>query len=145
MYGIYIIAVTFAVEFISLSILSKERQLPFISKFPFNWKVSPTYEILFVFQVLTNICVNITSILGHDFLFIALLLNIICQFKLLKETLRKIGDENNIMMYNTILDWTKDVSFTDTNIDVKLLKKCIQHHTKLLKYVLYNLCYLLSF
>lgn len=127
MYLIYGIALSFATEFIGLAVISTERRLPFVSDLPFDWTATPVYEILFIFQVLTNVLINITSILGHDFLFYALTINVICQFRLLKYVVRRIGSKDAERMVVLVGGNTRQ------DIDAELLRRCVQHHTLLLK------------
>lgn len=136
MYSMHIIALSFASQFIALSIFTSERRLPFRSKFPFEWKISPFYELLFIFQVCTNILVIITSILGHDFLFVVLMVNLINQFRVLKGVLRTIGTKDGKEFYIALekLNGQEDIIVDYT--DAKMFRKCVIHHIKLLRYVL---------
>lgn len=132
-------AFIFAFGFLSAPLRNGEITLPFESWYPFNWQVTPIYEIIYVSQWLINIYVVIVIICGHDFVFLASVSNCIAQFKLLKESLRLIGkvDERNEIL-NKMRKFSKNngsFSRNYNNVDDELLVLCIQHHLKLIQYV----------
>ncbi|GLV35061.1 Odorant receptor 85d [Carabus blaptoides fortunei] len=137
MISIYSSGILFASEFLMLPIITGKRSLPFASCLPFDWKKSPVYEITYLYQVITNGVFVITSICGIDFLFISLMLNTVTQFKILKYVIMNVGT-SNVKDLNEKLDAFIEEDEEDLvkhdDTDMTLMRKCIKHHIKLLKF-----------
>lgn len=91
----------------------KVYRLPFMAWYPFNTKISPNYEIIYIYQVVSILCVAFT-VLGTDTLIAALNTFIGTQFDLLCDDIKHMFDDLT----------------TDSN---KNLINCIKHHRKILR------------
>lgn len=126
-------------DFMATPLVFGRRELPLQSSFPFVWDKSPLFEILYVWQFMSNSFIVVHSIATHDFFLNCLLANCITQLKLLKAVLRSIGNGNS-KEFNKKL---KQFGYSDRNVstktneeeEFKLVIKCVQHHIKIVKYV----------
>ncbi|RZC35671.1 7tm 6 domain containing protein [Asbolus verrucosus] len=91
----------------------KEYRLPFLAWYPYDTKISPYYEITYIYQILGIIFVAITAI-SVDTLIAALNVYIGAQFDILCDDIKHLYD-----------------ILTDTN---KKLLNCISHHREILKF-----------
>lgn len=92
---------------------TKVYRLPFMAWYPFNTKTSPNYELTYIYQIVSILCVAFT-VLGTDTLIAALNTFIGTQFDLLCDDIKHMFD-----------DLTGDM-------DQKLIN-CIIHHRKILR------------
>ncbi|XP_017777972.1 PREDICTED: uncharacterized protein LOC108563724 [Nicrophorus vespilloides] len=124
----------FAFGFLSKPLLEGSNTLPFLSWYPFEYQYSPVYEILYILQVFTNIYVVILSILGHDFIFLALCINVITQYRLLKMIIGFTGSGNNADLNKSLMELDGSPNDqTGENAETKILIiRCVIHHNKLL-------------
>lgn len=94
----------------------QEKRLPFLAWYPFDYKISPYYEITYIFQTLstmyfTLIHINIDTIISGFNVYAG------CQFDLLGDNIRHFADSCR------------------NNSDVNTcLINCILHHKKILRY-----------
>ncbi|KAK5641708.1 hypothetical protein RI129_010255 [Pyrocoelia pectoralis] len=102
-------AYVFAVGFLSKPLREGSRELPLISWYPLDWTVTPIYEIIYFLQCVGDMYLAIIGICGHDNIFLAICLNCVAQFMILKDVVTTAGEE-------------------EPNREVYVL--CIQHHTE---------------
>lgn len=110
------------------------RELPLASYYPFNWQLSPLYELMYVWQWIVNLY-GVCFVCGsHDFLFVTMMVNLIIQFRILQEVLVKIGTKQERKMNEILLECpgVEESKYCIKEED-KLLVKCVAHHMKLLE------------
>jgi hypothetical protein len=92
----------------------KDRRLPFSAWYPYNTKISPLYEITYLYQVISVWCLAIAN-LNMDTLIAALMMYIGCQCDILCDDMKNlrnsVGDDFN-----------------------RKLLDCIEHHKTILRY-----------
>lgn len=112
-------ACTSVFQYYAIPLIFGIRQLPFLTDFsPFNWKQSPYYEILLVWE--SFIEVNYLFIVcGFDILFVGLLWNCIAQLKMLRYIIQ--SDFKNAIQRN------KPGTYS-------YLIKILIHHQKVIRY-----------
>lgn len=93
----------------------QDYQLPFPAWYPFNVKVSPTYQIMYMYQILGVICIATTAV-SVDTLICALNAYIGIQFDLLCDNLKHIFAKKKSL-----------------NSSVKLVE-CIRHHRQIVEF-----------
>ncbi|RZC41867.1 7tm 6 domain containing protein, partial [Asbolus verrucosus] len=95
----------------------KDSRLPFLAWYPYNSKVSPFYEITYVYQIVSISFIAIANS-NIDTLIAALNMYIGAQFDILCDDLRNLQD----------LTQSASLSFNEKLTD------CIQHHKKILSF-----------
>ncbi|RZC38949.1 7tm 6 domain containing protein, partial [Asbolus verrucosus] len=93
------------------------RNLPFLAWYPYNIKISPYYEITYIYQIISITCSASTAVCT-DTLIAALFLYIGAQFDILCDNIRHLYDIR------------EDLS-TDFN---KKFITCVKHHRAILKF-----------
>lgn len=94
--------------------------LPFSTIYPFEWKESPYYDFLYVwqgvlaFEIAFNVC-------GLDIFFVGLVYNCVAQFKLLRRHM--------IDVYPRFVQKNNEEDLE------RFVVKCIRHHVLLIEYV----------
>lgn len=73
--------------------MGTEKTLPYPSAYPFDWTVSPLYEIIFTVQVVCDVLIPII-VLGCDFLFFSLCFTLTAQYIGLHHVIRKLGSKD---------------------------------------------------
>lgn len=132
MYMMYIFGIVFAAGFLSAPLRDGTASLPFESWYPFDWQLSPYYEIIYLTQWLVNMYVVVTTICGHDYIFFATVSNCVAQFKLMNLLLKQLGVDDKREILREIRRIRKTVGeFAD--VDEELLVLCVKHHLKLMK------------
>ena len=89
-----------------------EKRLPFLAWFPYDYKISPLYELTFVFEILTTNYVTLIHV-NTDFIIFGLNVCAGCQFDMLSDNLRNLS--------NSSCNATKD------------LVNCIIYHKQILR------------
>ncbi|KAJ3645578.1 hypothetical protein Zmor_007880 [Zophobas morio] len=101
-----------------LNMKSDDKRLPFLAWYPFDVKVTPLFEITYVYQLvctgyLTMISVNVDALICVFNVYIG------CQFDMLCDNLRNFVSLDN-----------------ETALDIgKKFVTCVRHHKKILKFV----------
>ncbi|RZC33727.1 7tm 6 domain containing protein [Asbolus verrucosus] len=108
-------AVFFLCTFPILDKSVKEYRLPLMAWYPYNTKVSPFYEITYVYQCVSLLFIAITNV-STDTLIAALNMYIGAQCDIFCDDLRNLRNE----------DVPGDIN--------EILMKCITHHKKILEY-----------
>lgn len=135
--------------------------LPFyrqVKEFPFKiWlpkfqiHESPLFELITVWQWITNYWTVLFSILCYDYIFIMFSAAVIAQLKMLQKALRnvtKINCDEIAIFLECHCDVNNSKNYEDRCL--QLLKVCIQHHAVLTKflrelYTIYSLPFLAQF
>lgn len=91
------------IVYLSKPFLSTEKILPYVTYHPRDLNKTPNYEFAYIFQSFTFF-IACSSVLGFDGLFVAFIVNVVCEFKILKQGFKKIsinedafGDENKVL------------------------------------------------
>ncbi|RZB39894.1 7tm 6 domain containing protein [Asbolus verrucosus] len=92
----------------------KQHRLPFAAWYPFDTKMSPIYEIIYIHQVVST-SITALSILNMDMLLAALMVYVGVQCDILCDDLRNLRDTEK------------------SDYEVKLLNS-IEHHKRILQY-----------
>jgi hypothetical protein len=92
----------------------KDRRLPFSAWYPYNTKISPLYEITYLYQVISVWCLAIAN-LNMDTLIAALMMYIGCQCDILCDDMKNLRNS------------------VESDFNRKLLD-CIEHHKTILRY-----------
>lgn len=124
-------------DFMAIPLVFGRRELPLMSSYPFNWDQSPLYEILYVWQFISNQFFVINTLAAHDFFLNSLLMCCISQFKILKAVIRKIGTKDGLKISKELNRY----GYSDRPVKVKpneveqyqFVIKCIKYHIKILK------------
>ncbi|RZB39526.1 7tm 6 domain containing protein, partial [Asbolus verrucosus] len=95
----------------------RNRNLPFVAWYPYNIKISPYYEITYIYQIISLTCSASTAVCT-DTLIAALFLCIGAQFDILCDNIRHLYDIR------------EDLS-TDFN---KKFISCVKHHRAILRF-----------
>lgn len=93
---------------------AKESRLPFMAWYPFNAKVSPYYELTYIYQIASTAFIAAAT-LSIDTLIAALNMYIGAQCDILCDELQRFCDHKNAIKSN------------------KKLLLCVQHHKEILK------------
>ncbi|GJQ88303.1 hypothetical protein Trydic_g3782 [Trypoxylus dichotomus] len=127
-----------SIAFLTLStmlpLVKPGRQLPYSSWYPFDWTVTPAYQIIYSFQAYFNAFVDISAVLGYDNLFYSVCFNCTAQFRLLCEAVRLVGSGKEgevIERLSKIPGIVEDTVVGDP--ERRLLVICVRHHQKLIK------------
>lgn len=94
-----------------------QNNLPLQTTYPFQWRETPTYEILYVWQALITLDIIFTTC-GVDLFFVSLVSNCVAQFKLLKVYLKAKF---------------KEVNEEKRKDPMEVIVSCIRHHNKLIE------------
>lgn len=118
------------VQFMYQPLILGIRSLPLMLRLPFDLTVSPIFEILYVWNACTCMCIQF-SVLGFDFFFTMLTWNCAMQFKTLRIILgRTVVEPTDKMHTNTHLANQEEKE--KENEETEKLIKCIEHHKQLL-------------
>lgn len=125
-------------DFMAIPMVFSRRELPLQSSFPFTWDKSPLFEILYVWQFLSNSFIVVHTIASHDFFLNSLLMNCVSQFKLLKAVLRTLGTGKDVEISRKLSQYPgchdRNVHVSGHEIEeYRLVIKCIQHHIKVIQ------------
>ncbi|RZC39318.1 7tm 6 domain containing protein, partial [Asbolus verrucosus] len=92
----------------------KDYRLPFLAWYPYNNKISPFYEITYIYQIL-GVCFIATTALSIDTLIAALNVYTGAQFDILADNIKHLYDD------------------TSTDFNEKLINS-VRHHREILKF-----------
>ncbi|GJQ83671.1 hypothetical protein Trydic_g14380 [Trypoxylus dichotomus] len=87
----YVSAITFLAQISLAPLIKGDRALPYDSWYPFNWRSSPTYEIIYALQLYMTLFINGNAVCGTDFLYCSICANCTIQFRLLCKAIKQIG------------------------------------------------------
>nr|ALR72570.1 odorant receptor OR27 [Colaphellus bowringi] len=104
------------------------RDTPFKSDYPFNWRRSPFYELIYLIQVAANGYLINMTVIGFDFLFMDICAALTNQYVLLGSCFERLGTENMQDFYARIRErgcqkWPPKVGGAR-----RFLGICVQHH-----------------
>lgn len=125
-------AAVFALGFLFKPLFDGARELPFATWLPFDWRAPGIYECVYTTQVFTNLFLIILSILGHDFIFLALASNVVAQFHILSRMVDELGSGRDRELNTMLLSLEGVVEGKKYSEEQQLLVKIIAHHQKLL-------------
>ena len=94
---------------------SKEKRLPFLGWYPYDFHKSPYYEVTYVYQVL-GICYLTTVHMNVDALVSILNIYTSCQFEMLRDNIRNLASVNQ-----------------NDNVQKNMLE-CVEHHKNILRW-----------
>lgn len=113
------------------------RKLPYSSWYPFDWSLSPTYEILYTIQVYVAIYIIANTVCGYDFLYCSVCANCVAQYRLLNEAIKYIGSGREKILTDLLFGIPgvgyRPVLTKEYEDERKLLVICVNHHQKLIK------------
>ncbi|KAG5892077.1 hypothetical protein JTB14_022735 [Gonioctena quinquepunctata] len=113
-------------------ILSKERRLPNPIQYPFDWLVSPAYELIYCHQCLTLGYIVFFGVVGLDFFILAVCSCIIAQYKILQCSFLKFNT-NDMLDINKKCEEMGEKINQSYDESKKYLVRCIKHHQLLLR------------
>lgn len=135
--------------------------LPFyrgVKEFPFKIWVpgvdiheSPFFEVITVWQWVTNYWTTLFSILCYDYIFVMFALSAICQLKMLQSALRNLTKKNNGEVFRFLKRRSGEVAgLNEEDRALAMLKVCVKHHVVLTNflndiYTTYSLPFLAQF
>lgn len=122
--------------FITMGVLLCLPVIHGIKQFPFKVWVPlvdpfehPYFEIILVWQWITNYWTVLFSILCYDYIYVMFVNSIICQLKMLQEALKSIAStENSAIIMFLETKTGKTVFRSENDRMLELLKVCIDHH-----------------
>lgn len=103
--------------YIVFPLLESNRQLPYRSYVPKDLNQSPQYELIFILESFSA-CFSVVCLFGCDGLFIALIINIICELKIIKQCFKN-------GKLNSQIRWVQN----------ERLARIIDHHNLVLRFV----------
>lgn len=134
---VYISGLLFSLGFLTAPYISGNRVLPYRVWYPFDWKASPTYELLYILSGFTNMYLVLSTICGYDFLFFGMCLNISSQFQLTGKAITMLGTKEEKMTCDKLLGLKgvpyKPVFSCEEEEERELILICIRHHQKLIR------------
>lgn len=118
--------------FMVFPLIVGNEMLPLESKFPFDHKKVPYYEIIYLWQYLSNYVIG-AIISGYDFFLSALVMNIVAQFQILQDVMRNVYISKNPNKRKEIYE-KLGIAYTRNGrkIERELFMKCVNHHKLLL-------------
>lgn len=124
----------FLVEFLILPLGNNtEKNLPYPSIYPFDWKVTPIWQILFFLHCIVDLYVIPVTVFGFDFLFVGLCFTVMAQYIILRDVVLRLGTKE-MKKFLYIIDKNKNIDEeTNDNVTKMFLRICWKHHVKLLK------------
>lgn len=138
----YISAILFLWFTVLLPLAKPGRQLPHTSWFPFDYTLSPTYEIIYVWEIYLTAYINANIVCAYDTLFCSICGNCISQFKLLSAAIKYIGSDKEGEISNKLIrlpgvDYKPKLTNRNKSDEEarRLLIICVNHHQKLIKWV----------
>ncbi|KAJ8938751.1 hypothetical protein NQ314_011348 [Rhamnusium bicolor] len=139
LFAMHFSGLVYAMGVICSPLFKNNRELPYKSKYPFDYKASPYYEIIYITQSITLIYIVIECICGIDFLFMAICENVTAQCRLLQQVLLKFGTKE-MLDFNRKMELLFDLSGNNntekySTEESKFLYRCIRHHQLLSRVV----------
>ncbi|KAG5892081.1 hypothetical protein JTB14_022739 [Gonioctena quinquepunctata] len=113
-------------------ILSKERTLPTTIQYPFDWLVSPAYELIYCHQCLTLAYIVCFGVVGFDFFILAVCLCVIAQYEILQCSFLKFNT-NYMFDINRKCEEMGEKINHSYDESKRYLVRCIKHHQLLLR------------
>lgn len=130
-------------DYMAIHLVFGRRILPLESTFPFPWDVSPTFELITVWQFILHMYTIIHTIATHDFFFNSLVSCCNGQFRLIQGTLKTIGSPTgrsisinrrlNRLFGSALKDDLRTFRSKDEE-EFDLVSKCIEHHNRVIQY-----------
>ncbi|KAG5892073.1 hypothetical protein JTB14_022731 [Gonioctena quinquepunctata] len=125
-------AIIYASVFLTTPFRKEGRCLPSPVLFPFDWRITPAYELIFFLQALSIAYVSICSVLGTNFLSLALCSCVTTQYEILRYMFSKFDTIEMFDINKRFRDLGEEVH---PNYDEHktYLVRCIKHHQLLLR------------
>ncbi|KAG5865024.1 hypothetical protein JTB14_001440 [Gonioctena quinquepunctata] len=129
---VFSVAIIYASVFLTAPIGNEERSLPLPVFFPFDWRITPAYELIYFIQALSMAYVSICSVLGTNFLSLALCSCVTTQYETLRYMFSKFNTTEMYDINRRFRDLGEEVQ---PNYDEHktYLVRCIKHHQLLLR------------
>lgn len=119
-------------QFMMFPLVHNLSELPLASWYPFNFRVSPLYEMMYIWQWFMN-QVIITTLSGFDAFFNAIVMICATQFQILQNVLENIGKHHRMRQWNVIKHFGDLVDKQRSSFEMRMLVKCIKHHLNLIE------------
>lgn len=107
------------------------RDIPYNSIYPFDWKISPIYEIVYLGHCVLNFYIVNLAVLGFDLLFMSICFNITEQYMMLGDILQDLGqfkDYKTRKLLDITMNNTTDIINNDCCKERRFLVFCIRQH-----------------
>lgn len=114
------------------TIVANERMLPYPTVYPFDWTVSPVYEITFFLQSFCDLIVPVI-VLGYDFLFFSLCFTVIAQYICLHHVISRLGSRDMKEVLVNIGFSRDDISLNQDDVAKLFIKTFVKQHEILIR------------
>lgn len=123
----------FIATFALIPKFTNEKTLPFVADYPFDWTISPFYEITYVCHLFFIVLLGLGVSVGEDLLVMAILLSTAYQFFILRicfEVFNTDGINNVNKKLRKLQSDQLDCKYDELT---EYFIRCVRHHEMLLR------------